>query len=318
MIRVAFRENDGDVEGMRADLERGYDEWQALGDHWGLAQLLASRGQVRTLDGDHAGAAADFEEAQRHLQLLGTTNDDLLVTMRLADLRLRAGDFDGARRLAESVRGETGSTPGSSGDGLASFGDGRAAFGDVMLGSIAYALGDDETLETIRAGLRGAVGVEREETIWYSHVLAIVHGFLGLIAAHKGELADARQFVGESIRNGLRTHDAPILASGGVALAAYAHALGADDDAAVILGASARLRGSDDATQTLVARLIQTLRASLGDERFDARVRRGEGHGRGRCPGAARPGAARPAAARRRPARRVTVAHAPGSGRGPR
>jgi hypothetical protein len=96
-----------------------------------------------------------------------------------------------------------------------------------------------------------------------------VHGFLGTVAAHHGDLADARRFVAESIRSGLRTNDAPILASGGVALATYAHALGADVDAAGILGASARLRGSDDATATLIARLIAALRASLGDDAFD-------------------------------------------------
>ena len=272
-IRVAFRENDGDIDGMRADLERAYVEWQELGDHWGMAQLLSSRGQVRTLDGDHAGAAADFEEAQRHWRLLGSTNDDLLVTMRLADLRLRAGDFEGARRLAEDVRGEvTTAEP-------ANFGDGRAALGDVMLGSIAYILGDEETLETIRGRVLVSVEMQREPSIWYSHLLAVAYGFLAMVAAARGELTDARRFVGESIVHGVRTNDFPILASGGVALASYAHALGADTAAAEVLGASARLRGSDDATATMIARLITSLRESLGDG-FDVAYDAGKAMGR--------------------------------------
>ena len=64
----------------------------------------AYAGQVRVLDGDLEGAAADFEEAQRRLQPLGATSDDLMAHMRLADLRLRAGDPAGARAHVEAMR----------------------------------------------------------------------------------------------------------------------------------------------------------------------------------------------------------------------
>ena len=56
-IRLAFAENDGDLETMRTDVAVGLAEWEAIGDRWGLAALLTSRAQLRTLDGDLVGAA---------------------------------------------------------------------------------------------------------------------------------------------------------------------------------------------------------------------------------------------------------------------
>lgn len=85
--------------------------------------------------------------------------------------------------------------------------------------------------------------------------------------------------MGESVRHGARTKDFPILASAGVAVAAYAHALGAEQDAAVVLGAAARLRGAEDATATVIGRLIGALRTALGDE-FEAAYEKGKAMGR--------------------------------------
>ncbi len=265
-IRVAFRENEGDIDGMRADLELGVAEWETLGDRWGLSTMLASRGQLRTLDGDSEGATRDFEAAVGHLRRLGSSQEDLMVTIRLADLRLRAGDFEGARRLAEGVRGEL--APPSTDPGAAI--DDRTALSDVMLGGIAFALGDEKTLEECRQRLLAMVEARTDATLWHSHLLSVAYAFLAAISAERGELAEARRLVGEGVRHGLHTRDFPVLASAGVSLAHYAHAVGRDRDAAEVLGAAARLRGADDPTQTMVARLVPVLREALGGDYDDA------------------------------------------------
>jgi hypothetical protein len=273
-VRVAFRENDGDIEGMREDLEVGMAEWKRIGDHWGLAALYASRGQLRTMDGDAPGAAADLEAALGHMRLLGSTQEDLMVNMRLADLRLRAGDFDGARRFAEAMRG---AMPADEKPG--ELGDGRRLLGDVMLGGIALELGDVPTVqECCRRVLAAVRGVE-SPSIYFSHLVSIGYAFLATVAAQDGRLTDAREFAGHSIVHGTRTADFPILAACGVSVATYSHVLGKDRDAAAILGAAARLRGADDPTQLMVSRLTTALRSALGDG-FDVAYAEGKAMGR--------------------------------------
>ena len=66
--------------------------------------------------------------------------------------------------------------------------------------------------------------------------------------------------------------DMPIIAAVGVSVGWLASALGRTADAASILGAAARLRGSEDHTEPHIAELTRDLRASLGpqfDELFD-------------------------------------------------
>jgi predicted ATPase/DNA-binding SARP family transcriptional activator len=268
-IRVAFRENDGDIEGMREEVEAAMADWLEVGDHWGLAAVLSSRGQLRLLDGDTEGATADYEQALHELRHLGGTSDDLMVNMRLTDLRLRQGDFEGARRLADAARGQDGS----------GFHDERGLLTDVMLAVVCFEQGDEETLVATVERLRINLAAVTEPTMFQSHATAIAHGFLGFLAARRGDLAEARRELGEGVRQGKQTMDLPIIATTGVAVAAYAHALGADRDAAVVMGASARLRGSDDHTALFISRLTRDLRATLGEE-FDPAYAEGRTLGR--------------------------------------
>ncbi|GMA86158.1 hypothetical protein GCM10025868_14080 [Angustibacter aerolatus] len=84
-MRIAMSENDGDVETWRADVERAVREWTDVGDRWGLASALTSRGSLRVLDGDLLGAVADLEAAQTNRRLLGSSDDDVRLEMRLAE-----------------------------------------------------------------------------------------------------------------------------------------------------------------------------------------------------------------------------------------
>ncbi|BEP14302.1 BTAD domain-containing putative transcriptional regulator [Acidothermaceae bacterium B102] len=259
-MHIMFSENEGEIESMRGEIAEALAEWQQVGDHWGLAAILSSRGQLRTLDGDTEGAAADFEEALAQLRQLGSGTDDLQVYMRLADLRMRAGDLDGARRYAELVRG-SGETRGGFDVGI---------FGDVILAAVAFEQGDTATYEAASGRMLAMLDEHHSPTIFLSHGTAMAHGFLGSMAAQTGDLAAARKHVETGYRHALVTLDQPIIASVGLGVAAYAFALGDHRDAAVILGAAARLRGSDDHTNLAIVRLTASLQESLGDAFDDA------------------------------------------------
>jgi hypothetical protein len=61
----------------------------------------------------------------------------------------------------------------------------------------------------------------------------------------------------------------PVVAAVGVSLAEVTAASGDPAQAAVMLGAAARLRGADDPTACEIVRLTERLRGELGHERFD-------------------------------------------------
>jgi hypothetical protein len=67
----------------------------------------------------------------------------------------------------------------------------------------------------------------------------------------------------------------PVVALVGVLAAAAAVAAGRHDEAAELLGAAARLRGGDDATNPDVAAVADAARAALGDATFASAYERG-------------------------------------------
>jgi hypothetical protein len=70
------------------------------------------------------------------------------------------------------------------------------------------------------------------------------------------------------------TGDMPIVAAVGVSVSALALALGRPVDAATVLGAAARLRGTEDRSEPQIAELTRNLRAALGED-FDVMFGRG-------------------------------------------
>ncbi|MGR7025594.1 BTAD domain-containing putative transcriptional regulator [Geodermatophilus sp. URMC 62] len=259
LIRMAFAQNDADLASLRAEAATGLAEWEELGDRWGIGALLSGRGQVRTLDGDLTGAAEDYERAQQLVRELGGTSDHLLVTMRLADLRLRAGDVEGARRHLATMRAAR---------SLGTVEVLRSVLVAATAGSVAVAAGD---VDGVRAGYGALVAVLAGLSVpapHSEHIGAVGHAAAGLLALHLGDLPAAGGHVRAGHRLAVGTQDRPILASVGLTAAGWAHAVGAAREAAVLLGAAERLRGAADPTNPVLARLTAALRDDLGDE-FD-------------------------------------------------
>lgn len=96
-------ENTGEIDPMRAALEIAYPEFVELGDHWGLSTTLVAQAQLLTLDGKLEEAAHAYREARRQIRELGSTEDEIYIHMRLADLYLRLGDVTAARAELDSL-----------------------------------------------------------------------------------------------------------------------------------------------------------------------------------------------------------------------
>jgi ATP/maltotriose-dependent transcriptional regulator MalT len=206
------------------------------------------------VDGDLEAAISCYEEAAALVTEMGAREDLVLMQVRLADLRMRRGDLHGARvhiREARRMSEETGSAI----EGL---------FANSVLAECARVTGD------LAEGRRLAHdSIRRLEQFPPAHPIQMHARALMLSIAAKQDVADgmldaAREHIGAAYEAALGTKDMPIVASVGVAAADLAVATGRFERAAELLGAAARLRGADDATNLDVRRLTERLREALG------------------------------------------------------
>ena len=234
---VMLLENNGDVDTMRREVDEAHAEFVAIGERWGLSNTLTARASVRAMDGDVAGAIADYEQAGSYLRELGSTEDDLLIRLRLAALRLRLGDFDAAK--AEIARARV--SP-----------DGRPAdlerilISDAALIGVALAEGDLARAQQSADQLRQRVSAGPRGNPIYQHLIALAGAVCAVSAIRSDDLDTAADDLLRSYPAGVGTADRPVLAGVAVSAAAFADAIGRAADGAEILGAAARLRGSDD------------------------------------------------------------------------
>ncbi len=257
--RVWFAENEGDTASMRADVDAAYDDFDRIGDRWGLSSVLSARATLRAQDGDIAGAIADNELAWKLAAELGSTDDTLLVQVRLAGLYLRAGEVTTARRIVEGVKEQfAGHSQGVE----------RGMFVDGVLLGAELVGGDLAAASALAAELRERLA-SHPPGMLLSHAAAVVGATTAAVAIRCGDIELASADLVDSYPKAVVTGDMPIIAAVGVSVAGLASAIGRPADAAEILGAAARLRGSIDRSDPLIAELTEHLRAVLGDG-FDA------------------------------------------------
>lgn len=260
--RALYAENEGDLAQMRIDIDAAYAEFVVIGDRWGLSSVLSARGTLRAQDGDLDGAIDDYENALRYAGELGSTDDDLLIQLRLAGVRLRTGEVALARKAIEEVRGVVdGRTQGME----------RTLFADGVLMAIVMQEGDLAAAAAMAADLRQRV-LQYPSNHIQAHAAAVVGATTAVIAVKVGEVELAISDLTQNYPLALSTGDMPIIAALGVSVGWLAFALGRPVDAAIILGAAAGLRGSEDRTEPTIAELTRNLRECLGqqyDELFD-------------------------------------------------
>ena len=277
--RAGFAENEGDMSRMREDVDAAYDDFSRIGDRWGLSSVLSMRGNVRALDGDVTGAIEDYEQAMRYANELGSTDDDALIQLRLAGLRLRAGDTAGARVAIQALRADIADR---------SQGWERDLFADGMLLAIVLQDGDQAGAVAMAADLRERL-TERPIDFLHGHAMAVVGSTTAQVAIRSGDLGLAMADLRGIYPVAVGTMDMPVVAAVGVSVAGLAEALDRAATAAVILGAAAKLRGSDDASEPVIVGLTTRLRgrsaATSTRTTPAARLWIGKGRSRGSTPG---------------------------------
>jgi hypothetical protein len=265
LARAQIAENNGDVEGTRANLRSALAGSREVGDRWAYGIALMSWGTLRTLEGELDDARRSLETARGLFAELNEGNDQMLLLLRLADVRARAGDLEGALELCEASRRQA--APG-----------GEQAAISLAAAARLEARADPARIPALRAELAAALaGLKGGGAPGRTHGRALMLGAMGALALAAGDEDAAHEHLAGAYGAAVESHDVPILAGVGVAVAAALAQAGRPAEAAEALGAAARLRGAEDATSLEVADLGAALRAELGEAAFAASYARGRG-----------------------------------------
>ena len=220
-----------------------------VGDRWGLATTLSELSSLLILDGDLDGAEHALEQTQSLMAELGASDGGAMMQLRLADVRARRGDLEGARRC--SWRTST----------KERFAEERAMI-KVTLAYLTVRLGETAAPESSRAR-RWRTRPRRAPAPEQGHARAMALNGAASVEIEAGALEDGAVLIEAyrwrsppgTCRSWRCSGDARRLAQ----------RRGHNSESAEILGAAARLRGAEDRTHPEVARLTATLREQLGE-----------------------------------------------------
>jgi predicted ATPase/DNA-binding SARP family transcriptional activator len=261
-MRARFAENSGDVVAVRADTAAAIAGYEAVGDQVGLASVLPIAAGLLAYDGDVSGAAVLLTRALRLLddQTAGAieVDDRLYILLRLSDMHGRLGEWDAARGYAEAAS-EMANSIGSA--------EWRALTA-VLRGGVLRASGDVEAAQRLQTEAEDLLSQASRSRFSMYHGTAVVAAFGAAAAIDAGDLERARHQVDIAYTAGRASKDMPIVAIVVVAEAMLALAYGEAATASFRLGLAARIRGADDPTDLMVARITAGAREVLGADGF--------------------------------------------------
>jgi predicted ATPase/DNA-binding SARP family transcriptional activator len=247
-------------EGPEADsfLETALAEFRALGERWGISfarSELADRIAVR---GEFAGACEHYEHAIAVVTEVGAIEDVVRMRSRQAQLYWLAGDQESsASAMAEAQRCAE-----------------RVAWPEALTelalakAELARWSGDAEQAHRQLDIAKAMLGTAAER----AHMRAMAQDLLGYLAE---DLDEAREHRTAAFRAGSEAGSAPMIATVLVGIADLALRREQYEQAARLLAASAGVRGLPDRSHPDVARIEQTARSRLGDERFTEAAQEG-------------------------------------------
>ena len=273
MMAAGLADNRGDLVAMRLAAAEAAERFRALGERWGLSATVQIIGNIRMLDGDLDGATDAFNEAGRLLAELGSREDVSQVKLRLAEIAARQGNVAQARKLAGDARAAVEADGSIIDRGIAAAWS--AAF-EVGLGDVDAARQAQADAERFLAQF-GHAHPARD------HLAAMVASTGARIAIADGNLSAAREQAVRSYQEAVSADDMPLLAQASGTAAELALALGQPERAAELLGASTAVRGTDDPTDPITAKLAPLLRAALGDDRYESAYSAGKALGRAKA-----------------------------------
>ncbi len=243
LLRAGKSENDGDIETMGAELGRAQAEFEQVGDAYGLAMVMFIESGRLMLADDLEGAESALDQARGALERLGPETAAWMLDLRVADLRLRRGDYEGARTFAHQALERR------------DLGGDETLFLEAMQARIAWLAGDPEGAERLLAEARERMEARGPTLPQSRHGAALIEGLSATLAAETGDLEAADRWLRAAHEAALGTEDMPVIASVAVAAAAIARCRGDHADEVELLTAARAIRGADDPSNPEIARL---------------------------------------------------------------
>lgn len=102
----------------RRDADESLEIFTGLGDVWGMAEALSSRGEAHERHGRFALAAEDFAAAIEHAERLGAPAQVSVLTARLGGVLTEAGEMERGEELLWSVLEHAGKAAANSGESM--------------------------------------------------------------------------------------------------------------------------------------------------------------------------------------------------------
>jgi predicted ATPase/DNA-binding SARP family transcriptional activator len=258
MMSAMFRENEGEVDQMAADLAIALDGFRALGERWGTSMALRGLSSYQSNSGDHEGALASLTEALELIEELGTTEGVAQLLGGSAMSRIELGDFDGARAdldRALQLAEETGSRT-------------SQAMSYLGMARLAYRTGRLEEAKEFGELAYSMLDPEAERMAPHGQAMMLAH--LSRMYAALGELETARRHNREAVELALTTEDMPLAAAVVETAVDVDLATGETELAARTLGLAAAMKGMQSISDADVRRSVERLRDALGNEKYDA------------------------------------------------
>jgi hypothetical protein len=145
----------------------------------------------------------------------------------------------------------------------------------VFLANSYLCLGDRERARELRDRAVAGVAAMIPGRPDHDHQRAIVHGFAGRLALEDGDLDAACELLRDAYEASIAATDLPIAGRVGEGTVLLALQLGHPAEAAEMLGASMRLRGTEDRANPQTAAVLDALYDGLGEEATEAAVAAG-------------------------------------------
>ncbi|WP_307841606.1 ATP-binding protein [Streptomyces endocoffeicus] len=263
--RAHAAENEGDLDQARADATAALQCFTRSGDHWALATTLPLRSLLRQYDGELQGALGDLQEAKQLASEFGalSLHDEIYIDLRQFDLLVR---LDQTARATELIATTRERALRSTAPGMAILLDAREARLMVQTGNLDRAR---QLIEAAESGLSTQLPLDDD------HGRALIATVRAELCLQLADGPGAAHALTRAYTAAVNSQDLPIVATVAVTVAGLAELLGRHRDAAVTLGAAARLRGDQDRTDPHIRTLSTRTRTALGHKDFAEAYRAG-------------------------------------------
>ncbi|MGV9773017.1 AfsR/SARP family transcriptional regulator [Streptosporangium sp. NPDC003464] len=252
----------GRIPESRTELSAALRDFRAIGDRWGVANVLASLSDLDFLHGEPERALKEVHEALALMEEIGAVEEVAYMRGRLALGLNLAGD----RAAAEELLEETLHAAIGNGDRIAAL-NLLSARGDFAR--------EDGKLNEARHYYAEAMRMIDETPSIPLHARASINTALGLLAEQEGDLVRGRRLLGTALAQAAETREVAVLGLVLIGCAGLVLSEGAPATAAVLLGGAAAVRGIDAVVDFDHVRITERTVAALGRLEYSRCYERG-------------------------------------------